>query len=81
MATFNGNNGAFTPTTSNPAAGGAANGNWMVDGSAAGAFGKIISYGWGIELDGAGSRPPRPAQRPTSPPSRLRVSQARRRTS
>lgn len=51
MATFNGNNGAFTPTTSNPAAGGAANGNWMVDASGAtGAIGKIISYGWGGRL-------------------------------
>jgi hypothetical protein len=50
MPTFNGNNGAFTPTTTNPAAGGAANGNWNLLAGTAGQFGKVVQIAWGGRL-------------------------------
>lgn len=50
MPTFEANNGAFTPTTSNPAAGGSANGNWNLLAASAGVFAKVIQIGWGGRL-------------------------------
>lgn len=50
MPTFEGNNGSFTPTLTNPAAGGSANGNWMLDSTTAGVFAKIVQINWGGRL-------------------------------